>query len=153
MRISLYVYRSLIVCLILLGFAFIGGTIYGVFFLTDSDVNEQVEVLETGDGDSQGQIFTGIGRIRVQTADPQPGVVIVFLSFMFDPNDRAFSEELVLKVREFRDTIADYIGSFSTAELHIQDEEKIKTELLRRFNAILRLGQIETLFFIDFMIL
>ena len=148
MRVSLFVYRGLIICLILMGMVFVGGTLYGVFFLTNSNTNEQIHVLQT-----DGQIFTGIGRIRVPTADPQPGVAIIFVSFVFDPDDRAFSEELALKVKDLRDTISDYIGSFSIAELHNRDEEQIKTELIRRFNAILRLGRIETLFFIDFMII
>ena len=151
MRISLFVYRSLIICLILLGLVIVGGTIYGVFFLDNPRGNERPNVSQTSV--SQDHIFSGIGRIRVPTADSQPGVVIIFVSFIFDPDDRAFSEELVFKVRDFRDIIIDYFGSFSIAELHIQDEESIKTELLRKFNAILRLGRIETLFFSDFMIL
>jgi flagellar basal body-associated protein FliL len=60
---------------------------------------------------------------------------------------------LALRVRDFRDIITGYIGSLSVAELKGQEEEDIKAELLRRFNAILRLGRIETLFFSDFMIL
>ena len=100
-----------------------------------------------------GQTFTGIGRIRIPTADPQPGMVILFVSFIYNPEDKVFSEELVYKIRDFREIIEDYIGSYTVEDLQNQEEENIKLELLRRFNALLRLGQIETLYFSDFLII
>ena len=148
-----FAYRSLTVCLVTLGIIIIGGTVYGVFFntrLPGNNQNEQAPVLR---GSGPEQTFTGIGRLRIPTADPQPGMVILFVSFMYYPEDRAFSEELALRVRDLRDIIREYIGSFSVAELRRQDEEVIRAELLRRFNGVLRLGQIETLFFSDFMII
>ena len=148
MKISFYVYRGLIICLILLGLVLAAGTLYGVFFLRNPHSVEQTVVSQAED-----HVFSGIGRLRVATADPEPGVAIIFVSFVFDPGDRIFSEELALRDRDFRGIIVDYIGSFSIAELNIMDEELIKNELLLRFNAILRLGRIDTLFFSDFMIL
>ena len=152
-----FVYRSLLICLIMTGLVLTVGTIYGVFFRSGSR-NTQGGVQGNAQGQSnisqsgQGQTFTGIGRIRASTADPEPGMVILFVSFIYYPDDKAFSEELALKIRGFREIIVDYIGSFSGADLHTKNEESIKTELLLRFNAILRLGQIEALFFSDFMI-
>jgi len=116
----------------------------------DYKPNGQMAVLRES---SQGQTFTGIGRLRVSTADPQPGTVILFVSFVYYPEDKAFSEELALRIRDFRDIITNYIGSFAIIELQKQSEESIKTELLRQFNAILRLGKIEGLFFSEFMII
>ena len=152
LRILSFVYRSLMVCLIVLGLIISGGTIYGVFFKTIPSDHKPNKQIDTSQGSRQGQTFTGIGQIRVSTADPQPGMVILFVSFVYYPEDKAFSEELVLRIRDFRDIILNYIGSFSAAELQKQGEENIKTELLRRFNAILRLGKIETLYFSDFMV-
>ena len=146
----MYVYRGLIIFLVLLGVLLIGGTVYGLFFRPTPPGQDQVAVQNNHAG---GQTFTGIGQIRVSTADPQPGVVILFVSFVYNPEDRAFSEELALRVRNFREIIVDYIGSFSTTELQSLNEESLKSELLRRFNAILRLGQLETIYFSDFMIL
>jgi len=147
-----FLHRTLMVCLITLALIIAGGTIYGVFFHDippRSDLNERVTApREIG----QAQTFTGIGQLRISTADPQPGMVILFVSFVYHPDDRAFSEELALRVRDLRDIVRDYIGSFTTAELQTQDENLIRAELLRRFNTLLRLGQIETLFFSDFMI-
>ena len=151
MRILPFLYRCLIVCFIILSLVFIGGTIYGVFFNTAPQPQRhgQIGILHR----EEGQTFTGIGQLRVSTADPQPGMVIIFVTFVYYPDDRAFSEELVLRIRDFREIIVDYIGSFSISELQVHDEEEIKTEILRRLNFILRLGQIEALFFSDFMII
>ena len=151
MRISLFIYRFLIIGLILLGLTVFAGTIYGVFFLDNGSAAPIYSPVETS-GITR-HTFMGIGRMRVSTSDPNPGVVIIFVSFIYDPDDRPFFEELALKIVDFRSIITDYIGSFSVAELHDKDEEDIKTELIQRFNAILRLGQVETLFFSDFMIL
>ena len=141
------------VCLVTLGIIIIGGTVYGVFFNTAPARpagNEQPPDLR---GSGPEQTFTGIGRLRIPTADPQPGTVILFVSFIYYPGDRAFSEELTLRLGYLRTIIRDYIGSFTAAELQRLDEEHIRTELLRRFNGLLRLGRIETLFFSDFMII
>ena len=149
-NILLFVYRGLIIVLILSGLVLIGGTIFAVFFNTTPAIDRQFDVSQINDDE---QTFTGIGRIRVSTTDPQPGMVIIFVSFLYNPDDRPFSEELALRVGDFRNIIRDYIGSFSVTELQQLSEETIKTELLDRFNAILRLGQVEIIFFSDFIIL
>ena len=144
-----FIRRILMICLFLLVLVLIGGTVYGLFFHHAARGNNQAEVFQKS---GEAQTFTNIGRIRVPTADSQPAMVILFVSFVYYPDDKAFSEELALRVREFREIITDYVGSFQTAELGALSEETIKTELLRRFNAILRLGQIETLYLSDFMV-
>jgi len=149
-RILLLVYWSLIGLLILLGFGFIGGTIYGVFFHKDSPNQAQSTTFQQA---GEGQTFTGIGTIRVSTTDVQPGMVILFVSFIYYPDDKAFSEELALRVKDFRQIIIDYFSPFSVSELQGLNEDDIKSELLLRFNSILRLGQIETIYFGDFMII
>ena len=149
-RILLLVYWSLIGLLILLGFGFIGGTIYGVFFHKNSPNKAQSTTFQQA---GEGQTFTGIGTIRVSTTDVQPGMVILFVSFIYYPDDKAFSEELALRVKDFRQIIIDYFSPFSVSELQGLNEDDIKSELLLRFNSILRLGQIETIYFGDFMII
>jgi len=142
-------YRGLLICLLLLGLIIIGGTIYQVFFHDNSPRYDQINILP----ESEGQTFTGIGRIRISTADPEPGMVILFVSFIYHPDDKFFSEELVSKIGDFREIIMDYIGSFSIENLRKLEEEYIKLELLKRINAVLRLGQIETLYFSDYIII
>ncbi|MCL2319251.1 MAG: flagellar basal body-associated FliL family protein [Treponema sp.] len=149
-----FVYRGLLFFLVVLGIVIIGGTIYGIVFHPVSDANKKQPVLlQKNEQNGQGQTFTGIGQIRITTSGSQPGMVILFVTFPYSPDDKAFSEELALRVRDFREIIVNYIGSFSSAELKKQNEETIKKELLHRFNTILRLGQIKTLFFSDFMII
>ena len=149
------VYRIIVICFLILGLIFIGGTIYGLFFHSTPKENTQIKtniLLEDGQERGQGQTFTGIGLLRVLTADPQPGTVMIHVLFNYYPEDKAFSEELALRVRGFREIITGYIGSFSIKELQILGEDVIKTEILHRFNAILRLGRIETVYFSEFMI-
>ena len=145
----LFIYRSLIIIFIIFGIIFIGGTIQRLFFHTGVPNSSPTNTYQEAEG---GQIFTGIGPNRVSTADFQPGMVIIYVTFMYYPEDRAFSEELVLRVTEFRQIIRDYFGSFPVSELKILSEDKIKAELLNQFNAILRLGQIEALYFSDFLV-
>lgn len=157
-----FVYHGLIICLALLGLVIIGGTVFGLLFHNHAQNYKQIDILSKGE---EGQIFTGIGQIRVPTlnpkprtdgsplADSRPEMVILFVSFIYFPDDKAFSEELALRVRDFRQIITDYLGSFSAADLQKQGEDKIKADLLHRFNSILRLGQIKNLFFSDFLII
>ena len=144
------IYLCLLICLIVLVSAITAGIVYRVFFYTPPP---KMELIEISRKSGEGQTFTGIGQLRVPTLDPEPGMVILLVSFVYYPDEKAFSEELSLRIGEFRDIIAKYISSFSIAELQKLGDENIKTELLRRFNSILRLGQIETLYFSEFMII
>ena len=145
--------RILTICLFLLVLTIIGGTAHDLF-MKNNKQNEQIVIPKKSE---EGQTFLNIGRLRISTADPQPEMVIIFVSFVYYPDDKAFSEELVLRVNDFRQIIINYFSSFSSAELHKINtdglEDTLKEELLQRFNAILRLGQIETLYFGDFMVL
>ena len=149
------VYRVLLIFFLLLVLIIIAGTLYWAFsgnrpppgHIAFSQGNTE----ERGQG--QGQVFNGIGQIRVSTADPQPGMVILFVSFNYNPDDRAFSEELALRIRDFREIVVNYFGSLSVSELRSLSEDNIKAELLLRFNAVLRLGRIDALFFTEFMVL
>ena len=149
LQILSFVYKTLIVTLISVGLIFICGTIFSVFL---SNAGPENMTSSNNGEDDGGQIFTGIGRIRVSTSDPQPGMVVIFVSFMYNPMDKPFSEELALRIEDFRNIIREYIASFHIADLQQVNEESMKAELLRRFNAILRLGQLDHLYFSDFMV-
>jgi flagellar FliL protein len=151
-RFKLYaiLYQALLLGSITLAIFLVGGTIYKFLFVKNSPNANKLEISENN---KQGQTFTGIGRMRIPTADKEPGMVILFVMFPYYPDDKVFSEELVLRIRDFRHIITDYIGSFLARELKNQDEEIIKAEILHRLNKILRLGQIKTLYFSDFMII
>jgi flagellar basal body-associated protein FliL len=106
-----------------------------------------------GTGEYTGEIFTGIGRIRALSAEPQAATVILSVVFPYTPEDRAFSEELALKIGRFRGITAEYFAAFTTEKLREKGEEAIKEELRQQYNAILTLGSINRLYFNDYMIL
>lgn len=142
--------RILTIILVALALVIIWGTVYGILSHTRSTTAPPQPVPVE---DGKAHHFTGIGRVRISTADPQPAMVMLFLTFIYNPDDKSFSEELAAKIPVFRTVITDYIGSFSADALKNEDDEQIKSELLKRFNAILLLGRIESLYFSDFMII
>jgi flagellar basal body-associated protein FliL len=101
----------------------------------------------------QAAIFTGLGRLRCSTGGPAPALVILQASFPYFPGDRPFSEELVSRLRDFRSLTAAYFAALSPGELRSKDEADIKAELLAAYNALLRLGRIQTLYFNEYMLI
>lgn len=96
--------------------------------------------------------FTGVGRIRAATADPKPATVIVSIAFPYDKSDSAFAEELAARTREFRELAVELFSSYTGAQLRKLGETELKTELLSRYNALLRLGKIATVYFNDYLV-
>jgi flagellar basal body-associated protein FliL len=148
--------RILEVVVVILVLSLIGGTIYALIFRGKrenpenvvAESNEALSLPSEVDG-----IFTGIGRIRASTMVPEAATVILSIAFPYSSTDKAFSGELAARVGDFRAVMVTYFGSFSVEELHLKDEAAIKTELLKRFNDLLRLGQITTLYFSDYLII
>jgi flagellar basal body-associated protein FliL len=164
------VYRVLLAIAVIVALSLLGGTLYAVIVrkaLADdkalssrsvadqtSQVQHQALSLQTGqDSPENAMIFTGIGRIRTITGDSQPATVILSIAFPYNSADRAFSEELASRVKNFRDIASEYFRKLTLNELRRQTEEDIKSALLYQYNDILRLGQIETLFFSDYMLI
>ena len=143
--------RILAVTALALFLLILGGTFYALFIRgkTVSGAVPSPVPAETGED----RIFTGIGRIRSVTAGPQPATVILSPVFPYSPGDRPFSEELAARLGEFRRITADYFTSYTAGELRDRDEETLKEELRSRYNAVLRLGRIESLYFDDYMII
>jgi flagellar basal body-associated protein FliL len=98
-------------------------------------------------------VFTGIGRLRIPAGGSFRITVVLSVVFPYPAEDRPFTEELTGKIPLFRRILRDYFGSLPPEELNPLNEEKIKAELLERFNSELRLGSIGVLFFNEFMIL
>jgi flagellar basal body-associated protein FliL len=137
-------YRFLLALLLLLILLILAGTVYGLTVRPGG-------APEVPRAEGTEKIFTGLGRIRVSTA--QGATLILSVAFPYDPADRSFAEELASRVAELRRITADYFGALSAETMGNQDEGMLKEELLRRYNAVLRLGTLETLYFNDFMII
>lgn len=148
------VYRFLLILILCLAGVLIGGTVYhfagadGTFSVPGSD-----DARSGGNSDNADSTFTGIGRLRLETSDPNPATVIVSITFPYSPADRPFSEELAARVNSFRTIAGDYFRSYRPADLRKKNEAEIKDELLNRFNGVLRLGKISALYFHDYMII
>jgi flagellar basal body-associated protein FliL len=144
---------SRILTLVLLGLVtvLVTGSLYGLL-VRAREGERRTEAGEAAPPAGEA-VFTNIGRIRVNAGEAEALMVILSISFPYFPQDKPFSEELASRVGELRSLSADYIASLSEEELRFRDEAEIKRELLRRYNRILRLGRIETLYFNDFMVM
>jgi flagellar basal body-associated protein FliL len=96
-------------------------------------------------------VFSGIGRLRIPLAGSS--TLILSIAFPYPSDDQAFTEELAVKIGDFRAMASDYFSSLPAEKIVSLDEEAAKTEILRRYNASLRLGKIDALYFNDLMII
>jgi flagellar basal body-associated protein FliL len=113
-------------------------------------------------GDSSIKIFSGIGRLRaplkpdtrMQTGiESVPATVVIEPYFSYNSNDRAFSEELATHIRDFRAATLGYYAALPASSPVLNNDEAMKTELLKCYNSVLRLGKINELYFTNFMII
>jgi len=148
--------RIMEIIVILLALSLIGGTVYTFIFHNKKEKREEAAI-ESSEALSPPSeldgIFTGLGRIRASTSAPETATVILSVAFPYPSTDKAFSSELAARIGDFRGVTMSYFESFSVEELRQKDEAAIKTELLKRFNDLLRLGEISTLYFSDYLII
>ncbi|MCL2441218.1 MAG: hypothetical protein FWD14_05720 [Treponema sp.] len=97
------------------------------------------------------RVFSGLGRLRIPLADSS--TLLLSIAFPYSASDVTFTEELAARIGDFRTITTSYFTSLPAENIDQFDEDETKQELLRRFNASLRLGRIETLYFSDMMII
>jgi flagellar basal body-associated protein FliL len=97
------------------------------------------------------RVFSGIGRLRILLSNSS--TMILSIAFPYSAGDFAFTEELASKIGDFKSITSGFFSSLPADKLVNIDEDAVKLELLNRFNAILRLGRIEALYFDDLIIL
>jgi flagellar basal body-associated protein FliL len=147
-------YRVLIGIAAALALVLLAGTLYALVFRsgrTEPPLRTRESVLLQSATD--GGVFTGIGRLRAATADPEPITVILSIVFPYPADDKPFTEELASQIVNFRSITQEYFASLSAEELRRKDDASIKAEILRRYNLRLRLGQIETLYFSEYLVI
>ncbi|MDR2072368.1 MAG: flagellar basal body protein FliL [Spirochaetaceae bacterium] len=144
-------YRVLVGILIIVVAILLGGTVYGLIRKGTRPAEEALAVSASETGTEESGIFSGLGTMRIATADPEPETLIISLAFPYDKTDRSFSEELASRISAFKSVTEEYLGAFTAAELAVLDEAALNAELLSRYNAILRLGQIKKLFILEYM--
>jgi len=156
------VYRVAVVLALALAGALVAGSLYALARPADSAPLFQLgrqsdHAAGSGSaGWSDGRdinVFTGLGRLRIPLAGQPPATVVLSLSFPYPADDVFFAEELATRIGELRSIAVDYFSSLSRAEVARLNEARTKSEILARYNDMLRLGRIEELFFTDLIIL
>jgi flagellar basal body-associated protein FliL len=145
--------RILLILALALALFIVAGTVYALVLRPESAPAPQPVAGLTPPVSRDAAVFTGLGRLRCPTAGPKPGLVILQASFPYFPGDRPFSEELVSRLREFRSLTAAYFAALKAEDLYRKGEAEVKAELLARYNALLRLGRIQTLYFNEYMVM
>jgi len=147
--------RVLLSILIGLGALIIIGTIFALVRPKDASPLFQIgssdKPVSHAGNDDDISVFSGLGRLRIPLANSS--TLILSIAFPYPSKDSAFMEELAAKVSDFRTIAIDYFSALPADKLENLDEEAAKTEILKRYNAILRLGKIETLYFSDLLII
>jgi flagellar basal body-associated protein FliL len=156
--------RVMFVLVLLLAGVIIGGSVYAALRAPGSAPLFRIggaSGAESGAGggspvravDAAGgvSVFTGIGRLRVPVAGGG-STLILSIAFPYPPGDQPFTEELASRITNFRTIAVDYFSSLPAGQIAALNEEAAKTEILRRYNAMLRLGKIEALYFNDLMV-
>jgi flagellar basal body-associated protein FliL len=149
----LVIYRCLLALVLIILLVIAGGVIWAVFLKVPPGNTKPAQISSQSASQTEtGNVFTGIGRLRLPLGGSMPATAIVSITFPYNPLDKAFSEELASRVGEFRALTGAYFKSRTASQLEKIDEEDIKKALLNQYNEALRLGKIEILYFNDYMI-
>jgi len=97
------------------------------------------------------RVYSGLERLRIPLSNSS--ILILSVSFPYSAKDVSFTEELAAKIGDFKTIITDYFSSLPEESVNQIDEELAKQEILKHFNANLRLGRITALYFNDMMII
>ena len=79
--------------------------------------------------------------------------MVLTVTFPYLNTDFAFTEELAARTGDFRQITIDYFSSLPADKLINIDEEAAKYDILNKYNAVLRLGRIEALYFSHLLII
>jgi flagellar basal body-associated protein FliL len=158
-------YRAALVLLLALALLIIGGSFYAMFRPPESGPlfrfggtgaarkggntpRESGSAPYGSDGEEEA-VFSGIGRLRIPLAGEGISLMLISVAFPYPANDRAFIEELASKISNLKTITIEYFSSLPAGAVANMNEESAKAELLKRYNAILRLGKIKVLYFSD----
>jgi len=97
------------------------------------------------------RVFSGLGRLRIPLSNSS--TLILSIAFPYPAHDTAFTEELAAKIGEFKSLAVGYFSALPADKIVNLDEDAAKQEILTRYNAILRLGRIRTIYFSDMMVI
>jgi flagellar basal body-associated protein FliL len=155
----LIVYRIAVALVLVLALVLVCGSLYAVIRGPDSGplfrIGKDGGEVQGGQASASDalNVFSGIGRLRIPLEGEPPATLMLSISFPYPADDRPFAEELAFRIGDFRSIAILYFGSLPPEKTVRLDETAAKTEILERYNKLLRLGKIETLYFGDLMVL
>lgn len=115
--------------------------------------NHDRESVLTADTSKDIAVYPDIGTLRAATADSTPVTVVLTIYFPYSAKDSAFQEELVKKNRAIRRSILEWFSTRTISEIDELGETRVKAALLTEINESLVLGQIDVLYFSDYLII
>ena len=153
----LIIYRLLVALFLVIIIIVIAGNLYAFFRSPDSPPLFRIGSGKGQSGqsvvhDESASVFSRIGRLRIPLAGEPASTIILSISFPYPSDDFSFAEELTARTGDFRSIANLYFAALPRSKIANFDEEAAKAEILERYNALLRLGKIETLYFGDLMI-
>lgn len=105
------------------------------------------EKLARADKTGNTEVFTALGTIRTGTRDDPSVPIVLKPYFSYPANDTEYYEELCRRTRKMQLLITQYFADFTKEQLLENGEQKAKQDLLRLLNDELVLGQIQALYF------
>jgi len=97
------------------------------------------------------RVFSELGRMRIPLSNSS--LMILSIAFPYSANDTAFTEELAVKIDDFRAIAIDYFSALPPEKLIHIDEDAAKKEILKQYNNNLRLGNITAIYFSDLLVI
>ena len=105
------------------------------------------EKLSKADKTGNTEVFTELGTIRTGTLDEPSIPIVIKPYFSYPADDTQYYEELCRKTRKMQLLITNYFADFTKSQLLENGEQKVKSDLLQLINDELVLGQIQALYF------
>jgi flagellar basal body-associated protein FliL len=150
---SVFIYTALLFIAGALILLLITGTIFGLIRSGNPKPvlvfknSTQTKIAEVDDI----RVYSGLERLRIPLSNSS--ILILSAAFPYSANDIAFTEELAAKINDFKAIITGYFSSLPEEKIIQIDEETAKQEILKQFNANLRLGHINSIYFNDMIII
>ena len=148
--------QRVLLCLLVLMLIFIGSMSVWALVFRPAGAGGAQNLAEAGVENGDRQVFSGIGTVRAEILAGVEGgskTLVVAPVFYYDEKDRAFSEELNSYTHAFREATSSYINSIDEDSPELFDEMLLKNALLERYNANLKLGRINELYFTEYILI
>lgn len=98
-------------------------------------------------------IYTNFGQIRTTTSDMPPIPIVLKPSFSYSSENIPLFEEVAQKNNKLKNIITHFFSEKKIVQLKQLGEENIKTQLLEQINSELIMGNIQAIYFEDYIFL